>query len=148
MIKKSLILSLISFLVIFSFIFSPMSLAHEHENELETGTGRIITGREITDKQKNIFKDFASNSGFDTTLKTDKKSAAGTLGTITAALLGLVSAVATAFIIWGGYIWLTAGGNEEKVGTAKKYITNAVLGIIIGTLSYYIVNFLISLSAQ
>jgi hypothetical protein len=39
-------------------------------------------------------------------------------------------AIAVAMIIYGAMILLTAGGNEERMGKAKKIITYAVGGIV------------------
>ncbi|MDD5043829.1 MAG: hypothetical protein PHD51_04210 [Patescibacteria group bacterium] len=38
-------------------------------------------------------------------------------------------------MIYGGYLWLTAGGNEDQLGKAKKMIVNAVIAVLIIFLS-------------
>jgi len=72
-------------------------------------------------------------------------AAQGTLGqnitTIINFALGLLGLVAVAFLIYAGVLMVTAGGNEEQVGKAKKIITYAVIGIVIILLSYTIVQF-------
>ncbi|MFC1687070.1 Ig-like domain-containing protein, partial [Patescibacteria group bacterium] len=55
--------------------------------------------------------------------------------------LGLLALVAVIVIMYGGFIWMTAGGNEEKIAQAKKIITRAVVGLIIVLLSWAIVIF-------
>ena len=40
-------------------------------------------------------------------------------------------------------MWMTAGGNNDKVETAKKIIANATLGLII-VLSAYVITHLIT----
>ena len=57
--------------------------------------------------------------------------------------LGLVSAVCTGLIVYAGYLWMTAGGNDEQVGKAKKIITGSIIGLIIILLAYSISNFVI-----
>jgi len=42
--------------------------------------------------------------------------------------LGLVTVI---IIIYAGYLWLTAGGNADQVNKAKKYLINAVIGVVI-----------------
>lgn len=56
-------------------------------------------------------------------------------------VLGLLSLIAVVMIIIGGFTWLTAGGNEEKVDKAKKIISAAVIGLIIVLLAWAIVIF-------
>ena len=46
-------------------------------------------------------------------------------------------------IIYGGYMWMTAGGNEESVKKGQKYIVWAVIGYLIIAASYLIINNLI-----
>lgn len=41
------------------------------------------------------------------------------------------SLVATGFIIWGGYKYITSEGDPSKVMTGKKIITGAVIGLIL-----------------
>lgn len=75
-------------------------------------------------------------------------SAQGTLGqnvtNIINFFLGLLGLIAVAFLIYAGVLMVTAGGNEEQVGKAKKIITYSVIGIVIILLSYTIVSFVTS----
>lgn len=59
--------------------------------------------------------------------------------------LGLLALVAVIFVIYGGYIWLTAAGNEERITKAKKILINATIGIVIVLLSWTIVNYILKL---
>jgi hypothetical protein len=72
-------------------------------------------------------------------------TAQGTLGqnitTIINFFLGLLGLISVAFLIYAGVLMVTAGGNEEQVGKAKKIITYAVIGIIIILLAYTVVQF-------
>ncbi|MBU0707009.1 hypothetical protein KKG41_01420 [Patescibacteria group bacterium] len=56
-------------------------------------------------------------------------------------VFGFIGLVAFIIVIYGGFTWMTAAGNEEKVESAKKTITAAVIGIIIIILSLAIVTF-------
>ena len=55
--------------------------------------------------------------------------------------LGILALVAAVMIIYGGFVWLTAGGNEESVEKAKKIISAAVVGLIVVLLAWAIVIF-------
>jgi hypothetical protein len=58
-------------------------------------------------------------------------------------VLGLLGLIAVIMILYGGFIWLTAGGNEDKVGSAKKIISSAIIGLIVILLAWAIVNFVV-----
>lgn len=56
-------------------------------------------------------------------------------------VLGILALVAVSFIIYGGFIWLTAAGNPERIQKAKRIILNAIIGLVIVLLSFAIVSF-------
>lgn len=58
-------------------------------------------------------------------------------------ILGLLGIIAVSLIIYAGFKWMTAGGNEEGVETAKKTLTAAVIGLAIILSAYAITNFVI-----
>ena len=60
-------------------------------------------------------------------------------------ILGLVALVAVIMIIYGGYVWMTAGGDSAAVERAKKIILNAVIGLVVTLLSFAITFFIINL---
>jgi hypothetical protein len=51
-------------------------------------------------------------------------------------LFGVISVVFLTIILVGGYLWLTAGGNEEKIAKAKAFVINGVLGMLVIFTSY------------
>jgi hypothetical protein len=59
-------------------------------------------------------------------------------------LLGFLGILAIIIILWGGFRWMTSGGNEEKVGEAKKVITAGIIGLVIIFTAYAIATFVIS----
>lgn len=59
-------------------------------------------------------------------------------------LLTFLGLLAIAFIIYAGFIFIVAGGDEEQVGKAKKIILYAGIGIVVVLLSFAIVQFFIS----
>ena len=59
-------------------------------------------------------------------------------------LLGFLGIIAILIMLYGGFVWLTAAGNEEKVGTAKKIITAGIMGLVIIFVSYAIAEFVIT----
>lgn len=55
--------------------------------------------------------------------------------------LGLVGIVLLVIIIYAGFLWMTAGGNEDQIGKSKKILVNAVIGLAIMLSAYAIVFF-------
>ena len=55
--------------------------------------------------------------------------------------LGLLGIIFLVLLLYGGYLWMTAGGNEEQVGSAKKILLNSIIGLLIILSAYGIVIF-------
>jgi len=58
--------------------------------------------------------------------------------------LGLLGTILLVIIIYAGFLWMTAGGDEEKVSRAKNLIKNGIIGLIIILASYAITYFVIT----
>ena len=57
--------------------------------------------------------------------------------------LGFLGIIAVMIILFGGFKWMTAGGNEDGVGEAKKMITAGVIGLVIILASFAIASFVL-----
>lgn len=75
-----------------------------------------------------------------------KDAAAGslenTLGRYIKTFLGILGIVALVLVIYAGFTWMMAQGDEKKVESAKNILKNAVIGLIIISTSYAITNFI------
>lgn len=60
------------------------------------------------------------------------------------AVLGFLGIVAVLIILYGGFQYMTAGGNEEKVSDAKKILINGVIGLVIVLSAFSIASFVVS----
>ncbi|OGY47334.1 MAG: hypothetical protein A2840_01875, partial [Candidatus Buchananbacteria bacterium RIFCSPHIGHO2_01_FULL_47_11b] len=58
--------------------------------------------------------------------------------------LGFLGVLAILIIIYGGFVWMTAGGRAERIELAKKILTSAVIGLVIIMLSFAIASFIIT----
>ncbi|MFH2232396.1 MAG: hypothetical protein ABII13_04505, partial [Patescibacteria group bacterium] len=67
---------------------------------------------------------------------------------IVSATLATVGAVFFIMFLWGGWLWMTAGGGTEKVEKSIKTLRNAVIGLIIVATSYALVTFVINVIAK
>lgn len=57
--------------------------------------------------------------------------------------LGVVGLILIILIIYGGWLWGSARGNEERVTQAQNLIRNAVIGVIIIFSSFFITTFIV-----
>lgn len=57
--------------------------------------------------------------------------------------LSVVGVILIILVIYGGYLWGTAGGNEERAKEAQRLIRNAVIGVIIVFGAYFITAFVV-----
>src|SRR3989344_2173828 len=55
-------------------------------------------------------------------------------------LLTIASIVAVVVVIIAGAQWITSGGNSEAIGSAKKRIAGAFIGLFIAYMSYFVLN--------
>ncbi|PIZ95796.1 MAG: hypothetical protein COX80_03630 [Candidatus Magasanikbacteria bacterium CG_4_10_14_0_2_um_filter_33_14] len=55
--------------------------------------------------------------------------------------LGFVGFLATAYLVYGGYLYMTSAGNETRAEDASKIMLYSALGIFIILASYSITNF-------
>lgn len=58
--------------------------------------------------------------------------------------LFLIGAIAVAMIVYAGFQYVNSGGDSGKVSAAKNTILYAVIGIVVATLAYAIVNFVVN----
>lgn len=59
-------------------------------------------------------------------------------------VLGLLGLIAVILLLYAGFLWLTAAGNEDQITKAKKVIKQAIIGIVIIFASVAIVSFVIN----
>src|SRR4030042_1365200 len=57
--------------------------------------------------------------------------------------LGFLGIVLLILIIYAGFLWMTAGGEEEKISQAKIILKNSLIGLLIILSSYAIVSFIL-----
>ena len=67
-----------------------------------------------------------------------------TISSIINVALGLLGIVAVVIILWGGFVWMTAGGNDEKVGEARKIIFSGIIGLAIVLSAYAIAAYVLN----
>ena len=58
--------------------------------------------------------------------------------------LGFLGIIAVGLIIYAGWLWMTAGGEAQKIEKAKKILIGAVIGLLIILASFALVSFILS----
>lgn len=44
------------------------------------------------------------------------------------------------YFVWGAVDWILSGGDKEKISNARKKMTNAIIGLVLLSMSYVIIN--------
>lgn len=67
-----------------------------------------------------------------------------TINSVVGVLLGFLGILAVLLIMYGGFMWMTAAGDETKVEKAKHIIMSGIIGIVIILAAYAIAQFVIT----
>src|SRR3989338_10490157 len=107
-------------------IFIPVSLpcfaaAPSRLAQVDTGAGSEITG-------------MLNSAGKSS--KLSSRDPRQTMAYIIYSVLTLLGIVFVVLVTYAGFLWLTAGGEEEQIKKAKAFITNGVIGIAIVLSAY------------
>ena len=81
---------------------------------------------------------------FGITAGSGKESIVRLIGRIINYALFVAGAVAVLFVIYGGYLYLTSGGNEDSAKKGRTTVVNALIGLVIIILAYVIVNVVVN----
>lgn len=71
----------------------------------------------------------------------EPKNIAEIIGALIGAFLSFLGIIFLILTIYGGFLWMTSGGNETKVLKAKGVLKNSVIGLIIILSAYSITVF-------
>ena len=99
-------------------------------------------GLSLTDMTKQA----AETAGYDPA--TNETSFAKIVGTVVRIFLSLLGVIFISYTIYGGFLWMTAAGNDEKITKAKHIIRDGIIGLIVilsaAGIYYFIAEFLIN----
>lgn len=66
------------------------------------------------------------------------------IGRIINILIGLIGLILFLFVLYGGIMWMIAGGDSTKITKAQGIIYNAVIGVVVVLAAYAITSFVIN----
>lgn len=118
-IKRILLISIFCF----TTLFSCTSIVLAAPSLKDAVPNFIFAGEEAGYEQDDVFYIFSS---------------------IINTVISMLGIIFIALMIYGGYLWMTARGNEDQVEKSKKLITAAVIGLIIVLSAYAISYFVVS----
>ena len=119
--KKSLIIILSIFIISGFFVCVNVDQVLGYDFEKESGL--IDTGHE---------------AGYEETITNGPMSLPERIGQVISAVLVFLGVLFLLLIIYGGYIWMMARGNEQEVEKAKNIIKNALIGLVVVLAAYAI----------
>lgn len=85
--------------------------------------------------------DFAGTAGYAAEEKTPEQY----IGLLLTGLFSILGVIAIALLIYSGFTWMTARGNESKVAKAKENIIDVIIGLIFIIGSYALTTFLLKI---
>jgi len=119
-------LTLATIMGIFSFALSPLTVTAEED-----------IAELINDNLEDIGDVYGSDD-------VDPGTFSRTIARIIQVALGFMGMIFLALMIYAGFTWMTAAGNEEKISKAKKIMAAAVIGAAIVLSAYAITAFVLS----
>jgi uncharacterized membrane protein len=120
---KKLSLSVISLIAALTFVFAPLQTAYADPVD--------------------VFKD-ACNGSSDTTLcKGTSTGLFGVIKTVINVMLVIGGIIAVIMIILGAIRYITSNGDQADVKAAKDTILYAVIGLIVASVAFAVVNYII-----
>jgi len=128
-ITSLLILVVVALMFALALAVSPVLAAEPNEDTYWGGTGN-----DAATIRANIENDIALGN------KDPREIAANVINVI----LGFLGIIAVIIILAGGFKWMTAGGNQDKVDEAKKLMAAGVIGLVIVLAAFGIARFIIS----
>lgn len=122
--KKATLIISIMIIVLCFVVFAQTLLAET------PAAGDTLTGLKET-----------ATKGYDKSFDAVNKEPSVYIGQIVGAGLAFIGIIFFILIIYGGFIWMTAGGNEEKVQKAISLVIQATIGLIIVAAAYLLTKF-------
>lgn len=96
------------------------------------------------DNPFTVGKNLANNVSTSAGINQGNSSLTDILGRIINVALGFLGIVFLVLMLYAGFMWMTASGDEGKVKKARELITQAIIGLIVIVAAYAISNFVLA----
>jgi len=88
----------------------------------------------------SILGGFGDKAGYDTTVTGPENI----IGKVILTVLSLIGVIFLILMIYGGYLWMTAAGADEKIKRSQSMISSAVIGLVVVVAAYAISSFVMT----
>ncbi len=113
----------------FSFLLAPLALAQ---------SAAPADKKTLRDAFGPVFTNLAQKSGYNT-----GTSFTSILGAVISLILSVLGVIFIVLIVYGGILWMTAAGNDERAKKAGDILKQSAIGLIIVVAAYILTYFLI-----
>lgn len=106
---------------------------------------QIFEGKKLTECEWNVSGEQEIDiKGLDTTVlnKLGTTDVREIIGRAVKTSMGIIGSIALVMFLYGGFLWMTAGGNSEHEKKARDIIIWSSLGVIVILASYALVSFI------
>lgn len=121
----------------FLLLLGVVTAAHAQGGGAATGTPSAPTGSLI-----GRLRRVGGAAGVENL--TTETSFAEIVGKIINGAMGLLGVIFVAQMVYAGYLWMTASGEEEQLTKAKNIIRRSIVGLTIVLAAWAITNFVLS----
>lgn len=134
-------LALLSFIIIFLFFSFKAVLAVGNLSDAFKVDNSSVYGN------KDNLDSAAFNMGYNINLSgiKDATTPEAVIAIVIQAVLSLLGIIFIILMIYGGTLWMFAGGNEQKIDKAKNILKRAIIGLLIVLFAYAISVLLVSI---
>jgi hypothetical protein len=91
---------------------------------------------------KNLQKVGEGETGEGPYVMATKDSLSQIVGIVIQTFLGILGVLFLSYLLYAGYSWMTAQGEEEKVTKAKDTIQRAIIGLVV-TIGAYAISYFV-----
>lgn len=99
----------------------------------------LLLSPQIIFAQASLVTDGLKKTAEQATISTEEVGLDIMIGSAINYIFGIIGVIFLTIVLVGGYLWMTAGGNEEKVEKGKKFVINGINGMIVIFLAYALV---------
>lgn len=90
--------------------------------------------------QGGLLDSVGEGAGYDT----DQRSIDPIIANVISVALSLLGAIFIVLMIYGGYTWMTAAGNDQQVAKARNLVIAAIIGLLVVVAAYAFTYFIFS----
>jgi len=119
---KKILAFVLSFVISLSFVQATLAI------DLGTGQGSLL-------------KEAGKDAGYSEA--TTETTFAEILGSVVQSVLSFIGIIFLSLMVYAGFLWMTARGEQDQIEKAKKIINAAIIGLIITVGAYSITAFIV-----